>query len=221
MVYGVLALLVLIGGVFLFFGERIFLPTGYFTLLDLAPTQFIFVEPAEGFGGVEARLALEHTQEEIGEMRQLNVSTGFMSDALEEAQAAYLEGDYLQVARLTQLVSYVRAEKLEFLDRKKLLEEKLRAAEEEGVATFQSTDLVGNAIRAFGSERFDQANELLAQASAHLEKEKSQQRKGAELQALERDFFTLYWWQAGLLFLVVGAGLSTLVMFYHQRKVRR
>lgn len=179
------------------------IPQGDFSLLKIAPKGYEFIEP-EIVSKETAAQALIQAQKDINELKALNFITLFSADVKAEAQRAYDKGDYLQVFRLTQLISYVKREKLDYWDKVKLLEIRKQAAQERGVGSISEVNnLQQQSINAFSLEQFDEADSLLQQANEALNKATKESARVKLLALIGRNFFLRYWWENLLAMLVL------------------
>lgn len=180
------------------------IPSGYFSLIDLAPEGFVFEEP-DDTSPENALSAIVQTQNEIILMRQNNFSTTFVEDALNEANQSYQEEDYLNVFRLAQLISYLHEEDKELRDRVELLHRELETERKRNkVDTSETEALVGLAMEAFQQEQFEEAQLIIEDAEVELDKARLERTRVKELARLSRNFFLRYWWQILIILIVLG-----------------
>jgi len=200
-----------------FMGVRTNNLTGYFTLVDIAPEGFTFEQPEET-SPESALLALEQAGKEIREIKEHNLSTTFVEDALFEADQSYKEGDYLSVFKLAQLITYIKKSDIELLDRIELIKRKERELEKEGVNIEDGHALIEQAIDAFNQDQLDEAQLLLSEAIIELEKAKKEQLRIRELTYLSKNFIIRHWWQ--ILIVLVVVGIATLLTVKKKLKKR-
>jgi hypothetical protein len=195
-------LLLLSSGLVFWLGSQDTL-SGHFTLVDIAPEDFEYTEPDDlSKDGAEAALA--QAKLDIAEMKELGFVTLYANDALEEATKAYDAEIYSEVFKLTQLIAYTKKEKLDFIDRVKLLEIKKQALMDKGVTRVTDVnDMTRDAMNAFTLEQFDEANTMLGHANAMLLDANKDYNRDNFLKLVGRNFFLRYWWQLLILMMII------------------
>ncbi len=169
---------------------------GAFTVLDLAPKGFVYEEPKDQ-SPQAASLALEKAEKEIEEMKDFGFVTLFPSDALKEARQAFEDKHYNQVFQLTQLIGFIKTEKIDFYDRVKLVEIKKQALEDKGVKDVTEVSaLMQQAINAFNLDQLDEAKMYLDLADQKAQELGREQARLALIAALGKNFLVRYWWQS-------------------------
>ncbi len=175
------------------------------SMLDLAPQGFSYQEPEDTSAQAAAK-SLEQAELDLEEMKKMNYISIFANDALIEAKTAYLEEDYLHVFKLTQLVDYVKKERVDFFDRVRLLEIKKQVLEEKGVTDFSDVnELRQQAMNAFTLDQFDEAETFLDEANKELNSLGKEKSRLKMLALLSKNLFVRYWWQSliGLLMVII------------------
>ena len=94
--------------------------TSAFSVVDIAPSGFTYQEP-DDLSKEAAEEAIKKAELEIGDMKDLNFPVLFPNDALKEAKNSIDDGDYEQVFKVTQLISYTKRQKIDFMDKMRLL----------------------------------------------------------------------------------------------------
>jgi len=182
-------------------GEQL---TDAFTILDIAPKDFVYEQPAE-ISKEAAEQALKQAEDDIFEMDAFNFVNVLPKDALTEAKQAYEQEDYEQVLKLTQLIAHLKTEKIEFYDRVKLLEVKKQALLDKGVQDlFEVNDLTQQAMNYFNLEQLDNAKEMLREADDKAEELNSEYRRVKLITTLTQNVLVRYWWQILLVLVVIG-----------------
>ncbi len=181
------------------------IPTGLFVFEEIAPEGFEFELPGEATEQI-ASSAIEQAQQEIAEMRQRNFTTTFVNDVLNEANLQYEQGNYTATLKMTQLISFIRKEKIKFLDQIELAKLKDEEFQEKEVDTSEGKALVGLAMEAFTQDQLVDAQELLQQADIELEKAKAEKERQNGLAYLSKNFILKYWWQILLVIIVIAVG---------------
>lgn len=181
--------------------------TSGFTLVDIAPKDFEYQEPDDlSIKGAEAYLV--QAEADIKDMREQGFTILYAQDALLEAKESFNSGNYTQVFKLTQLIHFIKNEKIKFIDRVKLIEIKKQALRDKGVTkTAAVNDLMQQAMNAFTLDQFDEANALLDQANDELLQANKEYNRLQTLKFLGRNFFFKYWWE--ILAVLILLGLST------------
>jgi len=180
--------------------------TGAFTLVDLAPEGFVYEEPLEvSLETVEA--ALNKAQGEIEQMERLNFSTTFVADILIEAEQAYQREDYDHVFELTQLITFMKKEKIEFSDKLKLTQEKELQLQEAGIEITRGEALIKQAETAFYADQLREAQILLQEANQEFNQAEIEQNRLTKISWLSKNFLLRHWWK--ILVIVVMLGIIT------------
>jgi len=177
---------------------------GAFTLVDLAPKGFTYVA-LDDVSQTAAEQALAQATKDVQDLKDLNIASLFVQDTLNEAKKTYDNKDYANVFQLTQLINYVKTEKITFLDKVRLTEIKRQAAVAKGVKNMGDvSQLMQQAMNAFALDQLDEANLLLTQANDLLQKSNSEFARESFLTAIGRNFFLRYWWQILVVLVVIG-----------------
>ncbi len=214
--YGLL-LLVLFSVLYVGFNPSAPQIQGAFTLVDLAPKGFVYNAP-DDVSQTAAELALIQAEEDVQDMKDLNIASLFVQDTLNEAKVAYTSGDYTNLFKLTQLIGYVKTEKITFLDKVRLTEIKRQAALSKGVEHMGDvSQLMQQAMNAFALDQTDEANLLLTQANELLQKANSEFTRENLLTAVGRNFLLRYWWQ--ILVILIVLGISAYPVYNKSKKI--
>ncbi len=118
--------------------------------------------------------------------------------------------DYEEVARLSQLIKFKQRQIYRILDYIEIMEEKEKS--------FNEIDLTGGAVsdvsesrrllteqkKAFEEGRYDDAEELLAEADAKLDLTLSEVKRNEGLTRLSKNFFEKYWWHTLSILVLLG-----------------
>lgn len=177
--------------------------TGLFVFEEIVPEGFEF-EPPEELSKELASQAIVNAQEEIAEMKQYNFTTTFVDDVLNEANLQFEQGNYTEVIKMVQLITFIKKEKVEFLDKVELTERKALNYKEEGIDTAESQALVGQAMEAFAQDQLIDSEELLEQSNSQLDLAKAEHERKSSLIYLGKSFFLKYWWQILLVIVIIG-----------------
>jgi len=183
--------------------------TGSFTFIDIAPEKFIFEEPAD-ISAEAASFALEQAQDEITDLKVLNlkttieIKTTLMEDVLQEAKESYQQRDYLNVLKLTQFINFIKIEKIEFLDRMILIEEKKGKIDENKVNLENLNNLIDQALSAFEQEQIEDANFFLNEVDTELNKATLEYSRSSGLTQLSKNFFLRNWWQILIVLVIIA-----------------
>jgi hypothetical protein len=213
--YGLLVLM-LFSILFIGFGSKNELQ-GAFTLVDLAPKGFTY-NPPDDVSQTAAEKALAQAEKDVQDMKDLNIASLFVQDTLTEVKNTYNSGDYANLFKLTQLIGYVKTEKITFLDKVRLTEIKRQAAVAKGVKNMGDvSQLMQQAMNAFALDQLDEANSLLTQANELLQTANSEFARESFLTAIGRNFFLRYWWQ--ILVVLVMIGISAHPVYKKSRKI--
>lgn len=190
---------------------------GAFTLVDLAPKGFVYNAP-DDVSQTAAELALIQAEEDVQDMKDLNIASLFVQDTLNEAKVAYTSGDYTNLFKLTPLIGYVKTENITFLDNVRLTEIKRQAALSNGVEHMGDvSQLMQQAMNAFALDQTDEANLLLTQANELLQKANSEFTRENLLTAVGRNFLLRYWWQ--ILVILIVLGISAYPVYNKSKKI--
>jgi hypothetical protein len=191
--------------------------TGAFSVVDLAPQNFSYEEPVE-MSQESAFFALKVAEEDVVEIRTTSVLSSFVEDALLEANKSYHEENYTNVFKTTQLIRFIKAERILLLDRINLTVLKENLFIEEGVNTSEGHDLLGRARTSFEQERYDETHEFLNQAVLEFEKSKIERNRKKTVAHLSKNFVRRYWWQLSLMLIVLV--ITAPIIFKRIRKHR-
>ena len=192
-----------------------------FSVLDVAPKGFEAKVPTL-ITKETAQEALLNAEKDIEDMRKLNFVTLLASDAQLEAKQAYGEGDYGRVFLLTQLISFIKKEKIEFLDRLKLLEVKKQTAAERGILDLNDINkVVQQAMTSFSLEQYDEANRLLSEANVLLDEASSDLQRKKLVDLFSKNYFARNWWIILIVIVVlVAIGVPT-GKFVNKKRLQR
>ena len=190
-------------------------PTGYFSLVDIAPEGYVFEEP-DDLSQEEALLAFEQAENDLMEVRNLNLSTFLIEDMLSEAEQSYGVRDYLNVFKLTQLITFIKIEKIEFIDKRALTEEKEKRYYDQGINTQEGLNFLEQAEVAFSKDQIDESKFLLNKANSELEKASREYFRVRRIVFLGKNFILRYWWQNILFLIFLGVTIPPLV-----KKIRK
>ena len=179
--------------------------TSAFSVVDIAPGGFEYQEP-DDISKDAANESIKKAEQEIEEMKELNFPILFPSDALKEAKNSFADGNYEQVFKVTQLISYIKREKLDFMDKVRLLEVKKQVLEEKGASMKKINEVMQQAMNAFSLEQFEDANELLDEAKDEINEASKERIRLKTVAVLSKNFFVRNW----LLVLIV---VLVLVLF--------
>jgi hypothetical protein len=188
--------------------------TGFFTVIDVAPRGFI--PTVEDASREDAGIALQNIESDINAMKNNDLNTKLSEDALTEAQESFKKEQYVRVLELSQLVSFIKRETMNFPDMFALANQRKDELEKRGVDVFNSDDLLQRSMLAFTQEQFDDARDLLSQATDTLEKSRMEHERRENIAFLSKNVFLRYWWQI-LLTITVLAVLARPVF----KKVRK
>lgn len=203
-----------------FLTEDMDTPLGYITLVDFAPEGFVF-EGQQDSSQDAARRALEQGQDDIEEMKRFNLSTVFVEDAVLEANQSYHEDDYTNVFKLVQLIRYIKKEKVEFLDEVELIKRKERDLQKKGIDTSEGRSLIDQTMAAFARDQFDEAQLLLKETDAELEKVRLEELRIEGLVKLSKNFLLRYWWQIILVLLSIGVATPPIVKRMQKKRCEK
>jgi len=135
-------------------------------------------------------------------MKDLNFPILFPNDALKEAKNSFTDGDYEHVFEVTQLISYTKRQKIDFMDKVRLLEIKKQVLEEKGYSEIKEVNVImQQAMNAFSLEQFEDANEMLDEAKDEINKANVERIRLSTVAAFGKNFFVRNW----LLVLIVIA----------------
>lgn len=177
--------------------------TGFFSLVDVAPEGFEFTSP----GNVSEQAAGQEIQKAriiIAEMEQRNFNLILVKDILAEANLQYSLGNYTEVLKMAELISFINKKKIEFLDKVQLTQRKEQEFQEQNVDSSEGQALLELAIHAFSQDQLGDAQELLQQADISLEKAKAEKERQKNIAALSKNFVRKYWWQMLLAIILFG-----------------
>lgn len=195
--------------------------TSAISLVDIAPKGFVY-QPPEDISPEAARKALETAEDDLAKMNALNVVAIYAADALLEAKMAYNAGDYNLVFQLTQLISYTKKEKIEILDKIKLLEIRRQLLQQQGITGVGTADrLIQQAMNAQSAELFAEAKEYLRQATEELNRLSRAEARRKVLSALGRNFFIRYWWEIVIVLALVTVSLPIIIKRIRGRQLQR
>jgi hypothetical protein len=217
----VIAILIMMASAILFFTVLEYNNvTGAISIADIAPDGFVYVAP-DDFSQNNAQIEIAKAEIDIQDMKDLGLITLFASDALVEAKSLYEQEDYGPIFKLTQLIGFIKKEKIEFLDRNKLLEVKKQAAKERGVESLQKvTSMQQQAMSAFTLEQLNDANNYLQQASSELENALNEYNRVKIVTFFSRNFLVQNWWKILIVLVILVVGIPPLVRFSHRKLTR-
>jgi hypothetical protein len=192
-----------------------------FSVLDIAPKGFVY-DPPEEISEETAILALDGAEVDIQEMKDFGFITLFPNDALIEAKKSYDSGDYEQTIKVTQLISYIKEEKINFFDRVKLLEVKKQVMVEKGMKSSDDVDaMMSQAMNAFNLDQIDEANEMLEKSNEMLEDEEKEQSRLRVITLLSKNFFARYWWQSLIVLVLLIVTTPLVFKKWHKRRLKK
>jgi len=183
--------------------ERSLSLTGLFVFEEIAPEGFNFTYQGE-VSETAALQAIQDAQLEIAVMRQNNLTTIFVEDVLNEANLQYGQGNYTVVLKMAQLISFIKKEKIEFLDRLELIKDKELEFQTKKVDTYAGQALIQQSRKAFVNDQLKEAQALLEQADAELGKANAEKERQKGLAYLSKNFFLKYWWQIILVMCILS-----------------
>lgn len=178
-------------------------PTGYFVFTEIAPEGFTYIPP-EKISPEAASKALQEAYQEIEEMKKLNFTITFVSDVYSEAEASYKQSNYTNMFQMTQLISYIKKEKIEFLDRVELIKQKEQELQQEGIDISEGKVILEQAMNSFVQDQLAEAEQLLEQANRELDQAKQERSRLKELADLSKSFLIKYGWQIILIIIILG-----------------
>ncbi|MBT4936375.1 hypothetical protein HON22_00495 [Candidatus Peregrinibacteria bacterium] len=203
-----------------FTGIHLESPTGYFSFVDIAPQGFFYEEPTD-LSQTSALQSLNQAEDVIKEIKNLNLSTDFVDDAFIEANSSYILEDYGNVFKVTQLISYIKSEKIEFLDQIQLVKNKEQEYMGEGINTDHVKVLIKKSEGAFYQDQLDESHEILTFADDALEQARSEESRVKTLTVLSKNFFVRYWWQISLVLIFLAIIIPPLFMRIRKQMIKK
>lgn len=184
-------------------------------MVEIAPEEFTFQEPEDN-SSEAAQQALAQAQEEIKTMEELNFTNTFVEDVFLEANQSYQLEDYPNVFKLTQLIGFIKKEKIDFLDQLELVRRKADELEKEGINVSQGKALIEEAMAAFRQDQLEDSTLFMEEADAELEMAREEHSHLEGLVELGKSFFLKHWWKIILIILIIG-----LITYLTAKKLRR
>ena len=189
--------------------------TSAFSVVDIAPSGFTYQEP-DDLSKEAAEEAIKKAELEIGDMKDLNFPVLFPNDALKEAKNSFDDGDYEQVFKVTQLISYTKRQKIDFMDKMRLLEIKKQVVEDKGMNMKKIDTMMQQSMNAFSLEQFEDANEMLDEAKDEINKASVERIRLSTVAMLGKNFFVRNWLLVLVVVLILA--LITPMIFAKSRK---
>ena len=208
----VLLITLAVGVIFFMGGPSL---TGAFSVVDLAPKNFTFEEPL-GVSQESAFFALKVAEGEVVEIQQTSLRSHFVEDVLLDANKSYVAGNYSDVFKATQLISFIKKERVLLEDRFTILENKENGYMEEGINTSSGHAIIDKARTAFTHERYDETYLLLDESLLELERAKIEHNRKRTIAHLSKNFILRYWWQ-----LLLGLAVLSVITPIVGKKIHR
>lgn len=118
--------------------------------------------------------------------------------------------NYSQVFRITQFIKYTRQYAFKVYDAIILADEKEKAYKKEGIDTTEAVHLISEADVSFNSERYSDAEQLLAEADKKLEDSKKEFYRVEYLVFLSKNFIMRYWLEILVILVIVIVSAPTI-----------
>ena len=179
-------------------------------LEDAAPPGFEFIPPGNE-SQQSAQQALNSAELQISEMRQSNFTTTYVDDVFDEANMQYKQGNYTEVLKMAELISYVKKKKIEFLDEMELIEIKDKKYKEQKIDTSAAEVMVDEAMDAFNKDQMVDAERLMRQADSEMENAKTEKQRQETIAHLGKSFFVRYWWEIIIAVIIIAVASRSTV----------
>ncbi|MFA5176087.1 MAG: hypothetical protein WC413_02410 [Candidatus Nanoarchaeia archaeon] len=157
--------------------------------------------------------ALNNAQNEIKVMKEAGFGTYFVNDKLLEAKTAYTYGNYEEVFKNTQLITYTKNQAFKILDTISILKDKENEYAKSRINTSLVLEYLAQTEISLKEERYNEADAFAKETELKLERAKSENTRTRELIKLGKNFFLRYWWQI-IIFLILLIIASTPIYKY-------
>ncbi|MBT6774510.1 hypothetical protein HOA91_04010 [Candidatus Woesearchaeota archaeon] len=194
--------------------------TSAFSVVDIAPSGFTYQEP-DDLSKEAAEEAIKKAELEIGDMKDLNFPVLFPNDALKEAKNSFDDGDYEQVFKVTQLISYTKRQKIDFMDKMRLLEIKKQVVEDKGMNMKKIDTMMQQSMNAFSLEQFEDANEMLDKAKDEINKANVERIRLSTVAMLGKNFFVRNWLLVLIIILIIALITPTIFTKFRKSHLKR
>ncbi|MDD5133009.1 MAG: hypothetical protein PHD81_03245 [Candidatus Nanoarchaeia archaeon] len=158
-------------------------------------------------------IVLNNAQTEINTMKEAGFGTYFVNDKLLEAKTAYTYGNYEEVFKNTQLITYTKNQAFKILDTISILKDKENEYAKSRINTSLVLEYLAQTESSLKEERYNEADAFAKETELKLERAKSENTRTRELIKLGKNFFLRYWWQI-IIFLILLIIASTPIYKY-------